>query len=742
MFPPDQPSAQFPYRVEAKVGEGAMGEVYKATETSLGRPVAIKILKPSFLESLDASRAREATQRFLQEARAAARLSHPGVTTIYRVGVEAHTPYIAMEWLDGEDLERTIRRGHALSVQEVVALGVELAETLAAAHRAGVVHRDVKPGNVIRLRDGHVKVADFGVARVTDSDLVQTQAGAILGTPLYSAPEQLHGHAIDGRADLYSVGAVLYELLTRRTPYVASSLIELIQQVISNRAPEPPHTLNPQVSRELGAVILKALSKDPEDRHADGDALAAALRPFLAPVDAYVAATLAATPLPAQVLAPVTVLPGATPLEIVSNLARHWPGKPLGSQDVDALVERLLERPLHAAPFAGVAHIGDAFFLIHGGLVYGILDPKRGLTGDIVEETLPAQAPATLHPVPSDLDPRVVPLLASTLLPPDYVHDALDVSFVDLAQLTAKLGKDGFDGVVRFAQGPQHAYLFISRGRPVLHLFSRGWTPDPTSQPWTSWIASSGATASVERRRTHLSTHSYRRALRDFSFAVESRELDGRDLMHSAGANTPLAVSLSLTPEREPPATGDATLSRIYTSDPLYSFLDWMGRDLPSFFAERDRVKRWRYLAEWVPLVRRAILHHALPRPNSQDSDTFDLVTFDEDGKALHLAHRHAHGSAAALEAFVERVVAAKTARIKTGDIGGACFIAPSFDDDALALYDTMTVHEEKRSLLFSLQDSLTRYEGFVRMGSRRGFHLLLVVETPEGFRPLLPKGA
>ena len=212
--------------------------------------------------------------------------------------------------------------------------------------------------------------------------------------------------------------------------------------------------------------------------------------------------------------------------------------------------------------------------------------------------------------------------------------------------------------------------------------------------------------------------------------------------MHSAGANTPLAVSLSLTPEREPPATGDATLNRIYTSDPLYSFLDWMGRDLPSFFAERDRVKRWRYLAEWVPLVRRAILHHALPRPNSQDSDTFDLVTFDESGKALHLAHRHAHGSAAALEAFVERVVAAKTARIKTGDIGGACFIAPSFDDDALALYDTMTVHEEKRSLLFSLQDSLTRYEGFVRMGSRRGFHLLLVVETPEGFRPLLPKGA
>ena len=181
----NEPTSDFPYRIESKVGEGGMGTVYRAMETSLNRVVAIKRVKLEMLSAGDPDLAQETRSRFLREARAAAALSHPGITTIYRVGEDGSGPFIAMEWLDGVSLETLMEQG-TLSIPEVVRHAVALLETLDAAHAAGVVHRDIKPANIIVLKDGRLKVTDFGIARLQGADVFKTQAGVVLASPRFA----------------------------------------------------------------------------------------------------------------------------------------------------------------------------------------------------------------------------------------------------------------------------------------------------------------------------------------------------------------------------------------------------------------------------------------------------------------------------------------------------------------------------------------------------------------------------
>ena len=180
-FPPSAPTASFPYRVLAKVGEGAMGEVYRAEDLDLGRQVAIKVIRPDSTAPLRGSDPQATLNRFLQEARAAAALSHPGVTTVHRVGSEGGHPYIAMEWLEGHTLEELIARGGRLPPEQAARIGLQVLSTLEAAHAAGVIHRDIKPGNLMVLPSGRIKVTDFGVAQVRDRRVRIGQGHDVVG---------------------------------------------------------------------------------------------------------------------------------------------------------------------------------------------------------------------------------------------------------------------------------------------------------------------------------------------------------------------------------------------------------------------------------------------------------------------------------------------------------------------------------------------------------------------------------
>jgi hypothetical protein len=709
-FPPQSPTPTFPYQVEARIGEGAMGIVYRALEPSLERRVAIKSLHARMLAGEEPETAREYRLRFLQEARAAAALSHPGAATIYRIGEEEGTPYIAMEWLEGKTLERLIQEEGKVSPERAVRLMIDLLGTLDAAHRNGVVHRDVKPANLVLLPDGRLKVTDFGIARLKGSDLVKTQAGFVLATPRFAAPEQLRGEDVDGRADLFAAGILLFHLLTGRYPFTGTDFLQVASAVFRD-PPVPLRAIDPTISPALAAVVEKALTKDREGRYRTAVEMASALEAAMRST-AATDSTRVFRDAPPAAPAPAAALRDL-PTEIFRAAVaafRSWPSRDLGEQPARSLLDRLLDRPLHAPPFAGAAQLDASWLLVADGRVLGAVDGRDGEIGDGVLEALGERTRAVLHPVPPELGAGCVRGLASLLHPPRFRHEGLDSSFVNLAALAGKLREEKFDGAMRLRRSDALGTVVFDQGSPVLSLYSKGWDGVPVERPWDEWVSGLALRADVEERREIPAFVSFQRELR----------------------NTGLDV-----------ARGVPAASGLLADDPLYRFLRFSLADLPTFFRERDREAKWKYLAEWLGDVRRAVLHHDLPRPGSPTTDFFDLATFDETfgeaSRVLHLARRVARGTPEALAAFRDDVIQAKTARLKTGDVGGAFLIARRFDAAAVEAWRAERASNATGRWSFGVEESFTGYEGFVRVGPRRGFHLLLVEETESGFMPLLP---
>ena len=259
------------YEIRRRIGTGAMGIVYEAWDPGIGRRVAIKTLKQDLLESSEAA---DILARFRREAQAAGRLNHPNIVAVYELGEEDGVTFIAMEYVDGKELKDYCDHGERFPLDQAVRIVTEILAALEAAHRAGVVHRDIKPGNIFLVGSNVVKVGDFGVARLESSEL--TQAGSVLGTPSYMSPEQISGQVVDGRADLFSTGVILYQLLTGEKPFQGASLASIMHKLLKEE-PTAPSAINVHVSPTFDAVIVKALAKRPENRYQTAAEFAAAL---------------------------------------------------------------------------------------------------------------------------------------------------------------------------------------------------------------------------------------------------------------------------------------------------------------------------------------------------------------------------------------------------------------------------------------------------------------------------------
>jgi Tol biopolymer transport system component/tRNA A-37 threonylcarbamoyl transferase component Bud32 len=266
------------YRVVEKLGEGGMGVVYRAEDTALGRPVALKILPERFAAEHDR------LQRFLAEAKLASSINHPNIVSIYELGEEGGQRFIAMEYVAGRSL-RALLKERSLGLKRLLDLAVPVAEALSRAHRAGVIHRDIKPENLLVSDEGYIKVADFGLAKLkpgqsvetTATDEVLTAAGSVMGTAAYMSPEQLQAQEADARSDVFSFGVVLYEMATGESPFLRESVAHTTAAILRD-TPKPVRALGPDAPVELERIIGKALEKEPEYRYQSMDELAADLK--------------------------------------------------------------------------------------------------------------------------------------------------------------------------------------------------------------------------------------------------------------------------------------------------------------------------------------------------------------------------------------------------------------------------------------------------------------------------------
>jgi serine/threonine protein kinase len=275
------------YQLKSVLGRGAMGLVYEALDPRLDRRVAIKTILKTHL--LDDTVAQDYSRRFVREAQAAARLTHPHIVTVFDFGEEDEVAYIVMEFIEGSELAQHFDNQNYFALPEAVRILCELLDALAYAHDRGIVHRDVKPANVMIDRAGHVKLTDFGVARLVDTGADRTMPGTMVGTPSYMSPEQIQGLAVGSRTDLFAVGVILYQFLTHERPFGGGGQWA-VQRKILHEDPAPPSQLAPASPRIFDAIALRALAKNPEHRFQSASSFAGELRLALQTLPASAAA--------------------------------------------------------------------------------------------------------------------------------------------------------------------------------------------------------------------------------------------------------------------------------------------------------------------------------------------------------------------------------------------------------------------------------------------------------------------
>ncbi|MFH1487286.1 MAG: serine/threonine-protein kinase, partial [Pseudomonadota bacterium] len=268
------------YEILGELGKGSMGVVYKALDPKINRLLAIKTIR--FSDEFDEDIIQEIKERFFREAEIAGKLSHPSIVTIYDVGEFQDLTYMAMEFLEGNDLEDFISKKTLLPFRKVLEIVGRVAEALDFAHKAEVIHRDVKPANIMLLNNGAVKVTDFGIAKAISSS--RTKTGVILGTPNYMSPEQIMGQKIDQRSDIFSLGVLFYQLLTGETPFHGDNLSALLYQITQVKQPSV-RNFNPKIPKVCEQIVDKALAKNPEERFKTAGDLAKFIKVLASKID-------------------------------------------------------------------------------------------------------------------------------------------------------------------------------------------------------------------------------------------------------------------------------------------------------------------------------------------------------------------------------------------------------------------------------------------------------------------------
>ena len=464
------------YEVTHLIARGGMAQVYRALDTRLGRHVALKVLFPEL--SID----RAFVERFRREAQAAANLSHPNIVAVYDWGEDEGSHFIAMELVTGTSLATALRAERTLPATRAATIAAEVASALAYAHRHGVVHRDIKPGNVLLTDEGQVKVTDFGIAQAVSTEEGLTMAGSVMGTAAYFSPEQAEGVVVDGRSDLFSLGVVLFEMLAGRTPFVGDSPVAVASMHVRN-APPMLRDLSPAVPEALERITMHALEKAPADRYQSAEDLRADLlrftegQPVLATAAASAAAVLstsvmgatATSTLPARdtTLVVPAVVPVAAPPTSPPPPAPRDEG---GDDDADAVMRR--------PPSARTTWI--VLGLVAALVIVGLLAPERlrhastitipnlaGQTADAAATTLSNEGLKPLRHLEPDANPAYQANVVIRTVPPANTPVAPG------SEVTLVISS----GPPAMVQVPNVVGQPLSSATAALHQVKLNWTP-------------------------------------------------------------------------------------------------------------------------------------------------------------------------------------------------------------------------------------------------------------------------
>ncbi len=766
------------YQVKKKLGKGAMGEVYLAHDTRLNREVAIKKL----MFDGDAGEGGDddaLSPRFEQEAQAAARLNHPNIITIHDVAITGKGSYIVMELLRGKSLLGWIREGRVFSIPEAATIGARVCRGLDYAHKAGVIHRDVKPDNIFLDRDFGVKITDFGLARLDKGALVKTTVGSYMGTPAYSSPEQLREpHKVDGRSDIYSTGVLLYRLISGKLPFAASDMGELITRILID-APTPLGEILPDLPETLEHVVMKAIQKDPDKRFETAGEMAEALE---AVAGAEAPATFepgvgsaaietgasreGAAPAPVDDALSTTVVESTT--LVLDNLAfdapawaisvfESWEKKELGKGLLNEILDRLLDIPIYTDPFSGALFVDERFLLlIWKGHILQAVDARKNRIGEKAMAAVPDAGRSFTIFSPPKPGSSNLPLVLSTALDErKAIHENIESAVINVAALIHKLIKDRFTGVVRLRYERGAIQLGFYAGSRIFMLRSPGLNLDISSTVFADVSTVLGQmpfTADVFETRLTPRGESLRRFFRDARILVERlpeatpNHLDmlkqkKKDYHPHAADELRRSLSLALsTGGKDGIRVGKRILSArdLLRNDFCLRFREWLLFDLFIHLLSSGARDSMKYVCTWIPGIE--TLHFNFPLEDEEGrKHYFDIVAMDRTGKILHLVQRGRDGGVDAVGAFLDSAISVKRRLTKTGDVGGVFHVSPeTYTDESMTLFHERTAVKKKQMGL-GLLDSLTGYKGFVRIGKNRGFHFNLVAETESGFRLVGP---
>ena len=760
------PNLEKNYKLEKELGRGGMGIVYLATDIRLERNVAVKVLSISAMnESPDLSK-RDMIEIFKTEAKAVARLNNPNIVAIYDIGDDNDSYYMVMEYVDGPVLSSIISET-TQNIYLGINLILQICKALEIAHKNHIVHRDIKPANIIVSSDGTAKLMDFGIAQLgggkSSEQLMSNQMDSMLGSIMYSSPEQLCSAGVDERSDIYSLGVSLYELLTGNFPFQAESISDVILNILSN-PPVPPTVYNHQISPEIEALILKAISKDPEHRFRSVEEMRMALSfvsqesifehdfSKMAKNKPHVEKNKGTKKLEVNKLVKNDALIKSLETDWfwIKNIVKQWKSYD-SNLDIKKVFENILNQTFLDNMLSGALVINeDTYIFIYEGYFMGAVNVSENFINNEVFENLPEEITKIELKIPTP-DEKDAPLIVSSILNYDKPNQInLDSSEIDLSPLIDNMvAKDSdFYGYLKCYTNTNIFYYGFSNGEQIFYTPSDlddDSIPENTYKDIKKMIKNKGILLNTYTMRPNVIGPSVCSILNNSNVNIKYKEYTKADLPKAVDIgndeipsylvkeiknNLYFDIELNRR-EQLKILTKEIDLKNLLQNSMYYKFCEWLLNDFFFDINSSGNSNNLKYIYSSLGLLEKFDFFEKLKDEKGNIIDKANSISFDilgfgkikgEHDKKYNIVISFGNGTKKDLNRFLEKIEDAKKIS-KRHDFYSAFYVSShDFESDALKLFNEKATEYKKGFLSFDN----SKYKAYVKSGTGKGYQLCL----------------